>query len=196
MMFFNYSITADTLPSPIRSDCKTEPSLLRCYVASFWFDDGTSSVAYSADNPNLPETVLTITQRSVNTSGAYVSPTSVGYNCMSTDTTPCDTVDKLKRIIISTSFPTDEQMKQFDSLIVPTLEFNSSSCFNYSNLTDPCPETDLTNCQQSTIYVDYAQQAEICAACPSGKIGDNLINHQTLFYLNNQTQHHRASIHC
>jgi len=87
-MFFNYSITADTLPSPSRSDCKIKPSNLHCYVAITWFDDGTSSVFYSADDPNSADTVLTTTRRSVNTSSVYLSRKSVGYNCMSTDTTP------------------------------------------------------------------------------------------------------------
>jgi len=79
---------------------------------------------------------------------------------------------------------------------MPTLEFNSSSCFNYSNLTYPCSETDLVRCQQCVIYIDYVQQTEICTACLSGKVGDNLIDHTTVFYRNNRTQQHRVSVHC
>ncbi len=195
-MTFNYSITADTLPSPNRSDCKIIPSDLLCYVAINWFNDGTSSVFYSAHIPLSSESIMTTTRRLIYTSNVYLSRRSIGYSCISSDTTPCNTVDKLKRSIISTSLPSEEQMKEFDKLIVPTIEFNSSSCFNYSNFTDDCPETDLVNCQQCLIAVNYAQQVDICAACPPGRDPHNSIDHQTVFYLNNRTEFHLVIIQC
>ena len=81
IMLFNYTITINTLPSPTRSDCKIKPSDLRCYVAIDWYDDGTSSVAYSADAPLSSETILIKTERSVNASSFYMSHKSIDYSC-------------------------------------------------------------------------------------------------------------------
>lgn len=54
-MSFNYSITADTHPSPTRPDCKIKPSNSSCFVGIAWYDDRASNVAYSADDPYFTE---------------------------------------------------------------------------------------------------------------------------------------------
>lgn len=134
--------------------------------------------------------------RSVNASGFYTSRTSVAYTCPSSNTTPCNTPDKLKRSIIATSLPNNEPKKQFDTWIVPTFEFNSSSCFNYSNLTKGCPETDLVHCQKCIISVSYAQQIDVRVTCPAENFNFNSIEHGTMFYLDNRTEAHSSMIRC
>ena len=87
-------------------------------------------------------------------------------------------------------------MKQFDALIVPTEDFNSSSCFIYSNQTDYCPETDLDNCHQCIIVMDYIQNIDICAVCPSGPHIQNFLGYQTIHYLDNRTESSYVRIIC
>lgn len=187
-MSFNYVLTPDNLPPPTGDGCEIVTAENSCFVRIAWFNDGTTEVYYSAD-PNLPtDSIVVTTERKVTTwSGEYITHRFIGYICKASNTTPCNTVDNLKRAIISVTFPTSEQIQKFDSLIVPTTDFDSSSCFEYSNATD-CATTNLASCQQCMAIVQYSQQIDACAMCPAGKALTNFFDYYSTFLLNNQTR--------
>jgi hypothetical protein len=187
-MVFNYSITIDNIPFPTRDDCELVSAENSCSVRVAWFNDGSSEVYYSTDVPVPFDSVMATTERKVTTwSGEYVTHKFLIYSCKASNTTPCNTVENLKRSIISTTFPTDDQIRQFDALIVPTTDFDGSLCSKLSNSTD-CPETNLASCQQCMGIVQYSKQIDTCATCPAGKAITNFFDYETTFLLNDQTR--------
>jgi hypothetical protein len=196
-MYFNYSITTDNLPSPTSDGCQIITAETGCFARVDWYNDQTSAVLYGT-NPGFPrDTVIAQTRRGVNIlSGLYIAQKYVAFICGSLNSMPCNTVDNLRRSIISTTFPTEEQIKQFDELIAPAEVFNSSLCFKFTNMTDDCSETDLLNCQQCIIGVEYSQETNVCAACPDDEAISNFFSYDTTFLLNNRTQSEEISLTC
>ena len=204
-MYFNYPITVDTVPSPDRSDCNQTTSDDHCYVEVTWNDDGSSIVAYTAHAPLSATSILIEVIRSVNASGIYINSSSsystsrtIGYACLTLDSsaTPCNDVNILKRSIIASTLPTEETMKSFDSLIAQTVDFNTSLCLNYTNMTNECPPYDLVYCEQCVAFVQYTQPSEICATCPSDRAYENSVTLDTKIFLDNQTAIDTVSIFC
>ncbi|CAF0975629.1 unnamed protein product [Rotaria sordida] len=195
-MIFNYSITIDNIPSPTRDDCKIITAENGCSVYVGWFDDGTSAVYYDVDRDLPFDSVVAKTERKVTVwSGEYVTNRFISYNCKPSNITPCNTVDNIKLAIISTVFPTDEQIQKFDTLIVPTTEFYGSLCLQVSNMTY-CPKTNILSCQQCIGIIQYFQQIDICAMCPAGKAVTNFLDYYTTFFLDNHTQLDRITLAC
>ena len=196
-MFFNYSMTIDKLPSPTGADCQIITAETGCFTRIDWFNDESSQVLYGT-NPGFPYDIVNVqTRRSVDLLAvSYSTVKYIAYVCGSSDSTPCNTVENLKRSIISTTLPTTEQIKQFDSLIVPATDFDSKSCLVLTNMTDNCPPTDPVNCQQCIIAVEYLQTPNICAACPENEVTGNLLVHDTTFFINNRTQYQEISLEC
>jgi hypothetical protein len=130
-MHFNYSITIDTFPLPIRNDCKIVTTDRRwCYVRVGWYDDRTSEVYYSPA-PGLPnDSILAMTQRRVKpTTSKSTTHQLIAYSCKAENGTPCNTADQMKRAMIATTFPQAAQIKSFDELIGPFSAFDGSQCF-------------------------------------------------------------------
>jgi len=184
----NYSITFANIPSPTRDDCQIKTAKDSCSVRVTWFNDGTSEVYYSTDQGLPLDSVFALTERRVTAwSGQYGTRKSLVYTCKALNTTPCNTVENLQSAIIFTTFPTDEQIQKFDTLIVPTTNFDGRSCLQISNKTD-CPQTNLANCQQCMSMIQYSEQINTCAMCPPGKAIANFFDYSTTFFLNNQTR--------
>lgn len=198
VMHFHYPITADTLPSPDRSDCKIKSNDQRCYVGVTWYDDGTSLVAYSADVPFPTDNILINTRRSVNASNIYTTSRTLGYTCLSdkANESPCNNVNMIRRSLIATTLPSEETSKSFDSLIARTVEFNSSLCLNYTNFTNNCDFYDIVDCQQCVTFVQYTQPSEVCATCPASGGYENSISLDTTIFLDNHTDFDIVSLLC
>jgi hypothetical protein len=187
-MIFNSTLTIDNLPRPDRDDCIEVTAESSCFVRIGWFGNGITEVYYSADSSLPIDSVVVITERKVTTwSGEYVTHRFIGYSCKASNTTPCNTVENLKRAILSTTFSTNEEIQKFDALIVPTTDFDGSLCSEYTNATD-CPTTNLASCQQCMAIVQYSDQINTCTMCPAGKAITNFIDYYSTFLLNNRTR--------
>jgi hypothetical protein len=188
-MNFNYSITIDNLPSPTQDDCHVITSETGCFVRIDWYSNGVSDVLYGT-NPGFPhDSVKVETERRVSvSSGLYMTHTYIAFICGSSNSTPCNTVENLKRSFISTTLPTANQIEEYDELIIPTKAFNSSLCFEFTNMTDFCPSTDLLDCQRCLTVVEYSQETVVCAACPSDEDIWNFFRIGGTFLVNNQTR--------
>ena len=192
---YNYQVTVNNIPSPTEDDCNVILTNHSCYVHVDWFGDGTSEVYYRID-PTLPyDTIIAVTERQVilNT-GTYSTRRSIGYSCRSTKRA-CNTIDDLKRAIVSVTFPTDEQMQQLDTLITPTDDFNSSSCLQISSLGN-CPKSNLTNCRRCMSTVLYSKFTDICASCPARRVFRNYFQYDTAFLINTGSQVEKIRIGC
>jgi hypothetical protein len=192
---YNYRVTINSLPSPTEDDCNVVLTNYSCYVHVDWMADGTSEVYYRID-PTLPyDSIVAITERQVNlNTGKYSTRRSVGYSCRP-NKTACNTIDDLKRVINSVTFPTDEQIRQLDTLIAPTKNFNSSSCLLVSSMGN-CPEFNLTNCQRCLSAVLYYKHVDMCATCPAQKPIRNYFSYDTAFLLNTRSQIEIIKIGC
>lgn len=195
-MTFNYSITIDNIPPPTSSDCKIITADYGCSVRVAWFSDGNSEVRYTID-PELPfDSVVARTHRQVTVwSGEYVTSKYIAYNCKALNTTPCNTADNLKRVISSTILPTDEQIEKFDTLIVPTTDFEGNLCFQVSNRSN-CADTVLNSCQQCVGIIEYSDKVSACAMCPSGKAVTNFFDYYSTFLLETHTQSDLITLAC
>jgi len=195
-IFLNYSVTIDNLPSPTASDCSIVTAKNSCFVRVGWFNDSTSEVYYNTD-PGLPsDSVLATIERRVTAwSGEYLTRKFIGYACTPSNDTPCNTVENLKSVIISTTLPTNEQIQKFDTLIVPTTDFDGSTCSQVSNMTN-CPGTNLASCQQCMGKLHHSQSIETCAMCPPGKAIANFLEYSTTFLLDNQTRSDTITLGC
>ena len=196
-MVFNYSITIDNLPSPTRDDCQIVSSISGCFVRVAWHNGQTSDVSYGANLGFPLDSVVVTTERQASIlSNLYTTQKYISFICGSSDEIPCNTVENLKRTVISTTLPSDEQITQFNDLLIPTKAFNGSLCFDFSNMTDYCSATDPENCQQCLIAVEYTEEISVCAACPEGEANWNFFDYYTSFFLNNRTRLDRISFGC
>jgi hypothetical protein len=189
-------MTIDNLPSPTGPDCQIITAETGCFTRIEWYNE-FSQVLYGT-NPGFPYDIVNVqTRRSVGIlSDVYFTVKYIAFVCGSSNSTPCNTVENLKRSIISTTLPATEKVKQFDPLIVPTKAFHSSLCFEFTNMTDDCPPSDLLNCQQCLIAVEYSQTSNICAACPDNEATTNFLIYDTTFFINNRTQYQEISLAC
>ncbi|UJR15504.1 hypothetical protein I4U23_002447 [Adineta vaga] len=186
-MIFNSSLTIDNIPSPTKDDCKIVSAELTCSVRIGWYKDRATEVYYGADTPLPIDSVVVKTERKVTTwSGEYETRRFIIYNCKAMNSTPCNTVENAKRAIASTTFPTEDQIDKFDSLIVPTTDFDGRSCLNYTNATD-CRDINLVSCQQCVGIIEYSERQETCATCPANKATMNFFDYETTFFLTNRT---------
>jgi len=192
----NYTITINNIPSPTGNDCKIVTAKDTCSVRVVWFSDGKSEIYYSADQGLPSDSILAVTERRVTTwSGHYTTRRYIFYTCNTSDLTPCNSVENLKRAIIATTFPTDEQLEKFDSLIVPTTDFDGRTCSQSSNMTD-CPQTNFASCQQCMGMIHYSEQINTCTMCPAGKALANFFDYSTTFFLNNQSRSDNIKLGC
>jgi hypothetical protein len=192
----NYTVTIDNIPSPNTSNCAIVSARDSCSVRVAWFSDGKSEVYYSRDQGLPTDSIWALIERKVVAwSGQYTTGKFIIYTCNTSNTEPCNNVENLKRTIISTIFPTDEQIEKFDLLIVPTTYFDGRTCVQVSNMTD-CPQTNLVSCQQCMGIIEYSDQLNICAMCPSGKAIQNFLEYSTTFLINNETQSDTIKLGC
>jgi hypothetical protein len=193
---FNYSITMDKIPSPSDIGCKIGTARSSCSVRVGWFEDSGSEVFYTTDlGLPLDSISVQIDRRVTTWSAEYATRRYIIYTCQPSNSTPCNTVENFKRAMASTTFPTNEQIQKFDTLIAPTTEFFGSSCFQTSNMTT-CPETNLVSCQQCWGIMEYSKQINTCAMCPAGKALTNFIEYSSTFFLTNQTRSDSIRLGC
>ena len=125
----------------------------------------------------------------------YATHQFISYNCNASNPIPCNTVNNLKRILTSTILPTNEEIQKFDTLIVPTVHFDSSLCLQISNMTN-CPESNLDSRQQCINIIQYSETRDTCAVCLSGQAFMSLFNFYTIFLLNNRSQSDTITLAC
>jgi hypothetical protein len=192
---FNHVITPDNISFPTEDDCNIVTAVHGCYVHIDWLADGTTQVYYEI-NPTLPyDSILIMVERQVILdTGVYSTRKSIGYSCRS-NRTACNTIDNIKRIVNSLTFPTDEQKAQLDRLIAPTKNFNTTSCIQRSNMKN-CPKMNLINCQQCMSIVQYTQPRNICSTCSTGKITRNFFIYHSIIFLNMISRSERVVIGC
>ena len=195
-MYFNYTLTVDSLPAPTRPDCQVITSETGCFVRIALYDDPASGIFYGT-NLGLPRETITINlERRVNiSSGIYSTINYITYTCGSSETESCNTVENLKRSITAVTLPSKGQLTQFDQLIAPSAVFYSSSCYTYTNMTDYCPGFDLTTCDQCFTVVQYAQSSEICGVCLSDEGERNYLAYDSTFH-SNRTQSDTIQLVC
>ncbi|CAF1524367.1 unnamed protein product [Adineta steineri] len=187
-MIFNDFLTADHVPPPTRGDCEIASTDGSCSVRITWFKHSATEVYYGSDSHIPTDSIVVKTERRVTTwSGEYETRRHIIYKCKPSNTTPCNTVENLKQAIASVTFPTDEQMKKFDTLIVPTTDFDGRLCLNFSNTTN-CNNINLVSCQQCIGIIQYSEHIDICATCPANKALANFLEYETTFQVHNQTR--------
>lgn len=195
-MLLNYTVTIDNIPLPNAADCTIVVARETCSVRIGWFSDNKTEVFYTTDAGYPADSIVALTDRRVTTwSGHYATRRFIFYTCNASNVNPCNTAENLKNVIVSTTFPTDEEMEKFDSLIVPTTDFDGRTCAQTSNVTD-CPQTNLASCQQCMGILGYSEQINTCTMCPAGKALANFFDHTTTFFLKNQTQSNNIKIGC
>lgn len=195
-MIFNHSITIDEIPSPTRNDCNIVTTDSTCSVRISYFENGNSEVQYTTDL-DLPVDSISVQvlRRVMTWSAAYDTRRYLIYTCHSSNSTPCNTEESLKRSMVSITFPTDDQIQKFDTLIAPTTEFFPDSCFRNSTSTD-CLPSNPASCQQCWGIMEYSEQTSVCAMCPAGKAITNFIEYSSTFYLDNQTRTDMIKLGC
>jgi hypothetical protein len=198
-MIYNYPVTIDTLPSPTEDDCDIVMAIRGCSIHVEWYADGTSEVYYRLDPPFPFDSVLAIIERESNIeTGQYTTKKSISYNCRSL-TAPCNTIDHLKRAILSIKFPHHEQMKQFDrSISISTTAFDRSRCYpmSFSNGTQ-CSTYETNKLEQYIGIADYRQTTHMCTICSNVRpMSANFFDYSTTFLCNNRTRTDRISVAC
>jgi hypothetical protein len=192
---FNHLGTITNLPSPTEDDCNIVTTVHGCYIHINWLADGTSEVYYKTDLDLPYDSILTIIERQVTLdTGKYLTRRSVGYSCRS-NRTACNTIDNLKRAIISITFPTNEQIEQFDPLIAPRKNFNGTFCSRISNMPN-CLKSNLINCQQCISTVQFSKPLKIRSACRTKQVTRNSFIYRTIISLNMESQLERIIIGC
>ncbi len=189
---YNHLVTINNLSSPTEDDCNIVEAIHGCYINIDWLADGMSKVYYKTD-PDLPyDSISAIIERQVILDkNEYSTRRSIGYSCRS-NRTACNTIDDLKRAGISIEFPTDKQIRKFDSLIVPIKTFNGSLCSQFSN-TINCPKPDLVHCRQC---MSVLQHLDICSTCSREKVTRNYFVYRTTVFLNTASRLERITIGC
>lgn len=194
-MTYNYPVTIDSLPSPTEDHCDVVSAIHGCYINVAWRADGTSEVYYRLD-PALPfDCLFASVQRQLEFStGKHKTERSIGYSCRS-NTTPCNTIEQLKRAILSTQFPTNKQIRQFDSAIALNAVFDPQLCLLVSNRT-LCPKSNLQNCEQCIGIVEYRHNVETCAMCSEKNATANFFDYSTTFFLRERNRLDRITVAC
>ncbi|CAF0957330.1 unnamed protein product [Adineta steineri] len=194
---FNYSVTVDNFPSPTEHDCNIITAETGCFVRVFWNNNKTTEITYGTNLGFPHDSVRVEIGRGVNTlSNLYTTEVQIAFICGSSDSTPCNTVENLKRSFISTTLPTENKIREYDELLIPTQTFNSSLCYEFSNMTDLCPQKDLDDCRKCFIVIEYSQITDICATCPSGEFEWNNFRYNTMFLLQNRTRSDSIFLRC
>ena len=196
---FDRTITADDIPSPDTSRCRTTESATGCFARVTWNDQSHLIVEYST-NPGSPiDTVEVHLKRQLLLSmGTRNTEKFIVYTCGGTsNTAPCNTGDVLKRSTRSSTLPSQEQYQQYDDWISPASTIDGSPCFVYSNLTDCSAGSDLKNCSQCVGVTQYTtMQSNICGTCAVDSDYWNVVDYETMFYLKNQTRFDTIIIRC
>jgi hypothetical protein len=123
---------------------------------------------------------------------------SFGYVCM---LDKCNDEMTLKRILRSLVIE-DKFAQELTSLleIVSPFDAKSAACYDFNNFTAACPLIDLDNCQRCEIAIDKEPSPlseQICATCPQYSEDNNLVLHETTFYLDSRTQEQNvAKVNC
>ena len=195
-IFLNHSIRSDNIPPPIDHGCKIRTARHSCSVRVGWFPDGKSEIIYTSDLGLPANTINALIDRRVTTwSAEYATRRYLIYTCQPTNSTPCNTAENFERAITSTTFPTEENLEKFDTLIAPTTDFFGNTCYQESNTSD-CLETNLASCQQCWGILHYSKDNSFCAMCPSGKALTNSLEYSSTFFLNNQSRSDNIKLAC
>ncbi len=184
-MTLDYIVTIDNFPS--LGNCSVVTTEQYCLASLIWQLNGKTEVYYDPSGIHSSfETVVVSVEREASEAGQYSGERSITYRCSSSDT-PCNTPEKLKRVLAATTFPDDEQVNQLNTIIAVT-PFDSTSCFIHPfNWTDYDP-ADFINCKRCLVIADYST-SQLCATCPKGSPNDiNFFDHSTSYVLNNRTQ--------
>ena len=201
-MQFDHPITADNLPSPDADDCSIISSVAGCRVEIDWVDsenETVSRVRYGIKEDSPLDLVDVQTMR-----GVFFLPSGYDFytdkhfifTCSSSNSTPCNSVENLKRSMISTTIPTQEQIGQMDKFIELTGDFNPNACFQFKNMSNVCPEADLSHCEECFISVKYSQEINICATCGPGEVTGLFMVYHTIFLLNDRTHTEEITLTC
>ena len=192
---YNYPVTIDTLPSPTEDACAVVSTIHGCSIHVTWNADGSSDVYYRLDPPSSVDNLFVVAEYQLDfSSGEHRTQRSIGYSCRST-TTPCNTIERLKRAMLSTKFPSDEQIRQFDSFIARQDTFDPKRCLQASNRT-LCPRWNLGKCEQCIGIVDYREKIETCAMCSEGNATANFFDYSSTFLLHERKRLDRISVGC
>jgi hypothetical protein len=191
----NTPVTIDTIPKPDGPTCRIVPGKSGCYVRIGWLDDGTSEVYYSADPALLFDSVIIEIDRTIDLqSKLQIKHRSLGYACQST-AMPCNTPENFKRVLRSTTFPTEQKIQPFDQLIQPLSPFDGNQCSQESNI-PVCLTTNITACEQCIGLAEYTNELNICGACPADRAVVNFLRVIAVFMLNNRTRKSFTQIAC
>ncbi|UJR31180.1 hypothetical protein I4U23_018687 [Adineta vaga] len=197
LMHFDYSLTIDDFPSPTQNRCRIITAETGCYVRVSWYNNNVTEVFYGTNVKFPLDSVnIEIDRRVIISSGIYTTIKYVDYTCGSSNSTPCNTLDNLKRSFRAVKFSSEEHIDAYDTLIQPSENFDSSSCYEFQNMTDACPKTDPSNCNKCMIDIKYSQETVVCAVCPSDRTSYNFFLYQTKFILNNRTQLDSILVRC
>lgn len=195
---FDRIISVDELPVIVnRTSCVVMESSTGCFTSIQWHDDSKTIVLYGT-NPNpFRDTVEVHLKRKLFISmGTYNTSKYIVYTCGTSESIPCNTMDKLKRSILSTTFPTRQQTEQYDSWISPSSTIIGFPCFVGSNLTDCAAGSDFNNCSQCFGVTQSAQVMNVCGTCASDDYSLNELDYQTIFDLNDRTRSDTITIRC
>ena len=194
-MTYNYPVTIDTLPSPTEDHCDVVGAMHGCYIHVAWRADGTSEVYYRVDPALTFDSLFTSVQRQLEFStGKHKTERSIGYSCR-LNGTPCNTIEQLKRAIVSTQFPTNKQIEQFDSAIALNTAFDPQQCLQVFNR-KLCPKSNLQNCEQCIGIVEYRDKVETCAMCSEKNATANFFEYLTTFSLRERSRWDRITVAC
>ena len=194
---FNYPITIENLTETVTNSCSIQTNVSACFTRVTWFEAGHSELYFTSESdPVVDDTIKILVNRRVITwSAEYTTRRYIIHICQNSNNLPCNTIDNLKRLLASTTLPTDEQIAKFDSLIAPTTDFYGGSCFNQTNAT-ACPTTNIASCQQCMGIMEYANETTYCLMCPAGKANANFFDYESTYALKNQTHSYTVRLGC
>lgn len=188
----DYLVTSETLPS--FSDCATVDKTV-CAINLIW-DISTKKtsmqifgIELDPSQINLDDSLTAFTDLQVVPDTESTALTR-GFLLICFTTPNCNDKNNLQRLLQSLVIE-DQFQEELSPLIKIVSPFNpnAASCFDFSNFTEECPDTDLQYCERCHILIDQYQTPgeEICARCPSpAYAATNDISRTKTFAINDQ----------